>query len=113
MWRIPAVTRSLPAYQSGGSYRPEASDVPSREAAAAMSRLVYVTTDDCHFCERGRGVLDALGVARTEIAVDSAEAAALAEQGVPLSFLPVLTDGSRVVAYGRFSEKRLRKELGL
>ena len=78
-----------------------------------MSGLVYVTTEDCHFCEHGRRVLDALGVARTEIAADSAEAEALAERGIPLSFLPVLTDGSRVVAYGRFSEKRLRKELAL
>ena len=78
-----------------------------------MSGLVYVTTEDCHFCEHGRSVLDALGVARNEIAADSAEATALAEQGIPLSFLPVLTDGSRVVAYGRLSEKRLRKELGL
>ena len=25
--------------------------------------------------------------------------------------MPVLTDGERVIAYGRFSEKRLRKEL--
>jgi hypothetical protein len=76
-----------------------------------VSGLVYVTTEDCHFCEHGRGVLDALGIARTEIAADSAEAEALAERGIPLSFLPVLTDGTRVVAYGRFSEKRLRKEL--
>jgi hypothetical protein len=78
-----------------------------------VSGLVYVTAEDCHFCEHGRGVLDALGLARTEIAVDRAEAGALADRGIPLSFLPVLTDGSRVVAYGRLSEKRLRKELGL
>jgi len=78
-----------------------------------VSGLVYVSTEDCHFCEHGRGVLDALGITRTEITVDSAEAEALAERGVPLSFLPVLTDGSRVIAYGRFSEKRLRKELAL
>lgn len=78
-----------------------------------MSTLVYVTTDDCHLCEHGRGVLDELGVERREIAADSAEAAALASRGIPLSFLPVLTDGERVIAYGRFSAKRLRKELGL
>ena len=76
-----------------------------------MTGLIYVTTEDCHFCEHGRDVLDDLGVGRREIAADSDEAEALAEKGIPLSFLPVLTDGERVVAYGRLSEKRLRKEL--
>ena len=75
-----------------------------------MSALLYVTTDGCHFCEHGRAVLDGLGVERREIAVDSAEAERLAERGIPLGFLPVLTDGEQVVAYGRFSEKRLRRE---
>ena len=78
-----------------------------------MKTLVFVTTDDCHFCEHGRNVLDMLGVDRTEIRVDSAEAETLAARGIPLGFLPVLTDGERVIAYGRFSEKRLRRELEL
>ena len=78
-----------------------------------MTELVYVTTDDCHFCERGHAVLDELGVERREVSDNSAEAEQLAASGIPLSFLPVLTDGFRVVAYGRFSEKRLRRELGL
>lgn len=78
-----------------------------------MSGLVYVTTEDCHFCEHGRGVLDSLGVERREIPAGSTEAERLAERGIALSFLPVLTDGERVIAYGRFSEKRLRKGLGL
>lgn len=78
-----------------------------------MTALLYVTTEDCHFCERGRTVLDSLGVERREISLDSDEAARLAGAGVPLSFLPVLTDGKRMIAYGRFSEKRLRKELDL
>ena len=76
-----------------------------------MSGLVYVTADDCHFCEHGREVLDRIGVARREISVDSDDACRLAEYGIPLSFLPVLTDGERVIAYGRFSEKRLRRDL--
>ncbi len=79
----------------------------------AAHELTLVTTDDCHFCERAHALLVELGVVTREVAVDSAEAAALAERGIPLAFLPVLTDGGRVVAYGRFSEKRLRKELGL
>ena len=75
--------------------------------------LTLVTQDECHFCERAHEVLEALGVAVREIRVDSEEAQTLAERGIPLAFLPVLTDGEQVIAYGRFSEKRLRKELGL
>lgn len=78
-----------------------------------MDPLTYVTAEDCHFCEHGREVLDGLGIERREIRAESAEAEQLAGRGIPLSFLPVLTDGSRVIAYGRFSEKRLRKELAL
>ena len=75
--------------------------------------LVLVTTEDCHFCERAQRLLRGLGIDAREVDVESAEAATLAERGIPLSFLPVLTDGSRVVAYGRFSERRLRRELGV
>lgn len=76
-----------------------------------MSCLVYITAPDCHFCEHGREVLDALDVERREISLDSEEAGTLAARGIPLSFLPVLTDGTQVIGYGRLSEKRLRKEL--
>ena len=77
-----------------------------------MTELVFVTAQDCHFCEHGRDVLASLDVQAREIPVESAEAGRLAAGGVPLAFLPVLTDGERVIAYGRFSEKRLRQELG-
>ena len=76
-------------------------------------RLLLVTTNDCHFCQRARELLGALAVDVREVGVDSADAAELAARGLPLAFLPVLTDGERLVAYGRFSEKRLRRELGL
>lgn len=75
--------------------------------------LVLVTSHDCRLCEHGREVLASLGVDADEVSVDSAAADALARRGVPLAFLPVLVDGDRVVAYGRFSERRLRRELGL
>ncbi len=75
--------------------------------------LIFVTGGDCHLCEHGRQVLAGLDVRAREVDVDADEAASLAARGVPLSFLPVLTDGARVIAYGRFSERRLRKELGL
>jgi glutaredoxin len=78
-----------------------------------MEELTLVTTSDCHFCDRAHDVLGRLGVSVREIPVESVEADALAARGLPLSFLPVLTDGERVIAYGRFSEKRLRQELSL
>ena len=83
----------------------------SSSPTSAAAVLTLVTQEECHFCEHAHEVLGALGVAAREINVDSAEAQALADRGIPLAFLPVLTDGERVIAYGRFSEKRLRKEL--
>ena len=78
-----------------------------------MGALTFVTAHDCGLCEHGRKVLTGLGIEAREISVESAEADGLAVRGVPLAFLPVLWDGERLLAYGRFSEKRLRRELGL
>ena len=78
-----------------------------------MDNLIYVTSPDCHLCDHGRAVLNELNVERRELQADSAEALELAAQGIALAFLPVLTDGSRVIAYGRFSAKRLARDLGL
>ena len=78
-----------------------------------MAELILVTTDDCHFCERAHTVLGALGVDARQVPVASPEAEELAARGITLAFLPALTDGERVIAYGRFSERRLRKELGM
>lgn len=75
--------------------------------------LLLVTGSDCHFCERAHEVLETLGVEARAVDVESDEAHGLAGRGIPLAFLPVLTDGEHVLAYGRFSEKRLRRELGL
>jgi len=75
--------------------------------------LVFVTSHDCHLCEHGREVLSILGFAPREVDFESAEAQELARRGVPLAFLPVLWDGERVVAYGRFSKERLRREFRL
>ena len=90
---------------------------PGRSHAACKRKehpiLLLVTTTGCHFCERARQVLAGLGVSARELDAASDEAKTLAARGVPLAFLPVLTDGERVLAYGRFSEKRLGKELGL
>ena len=75
-----------------------------------MAELILITTDDCHFCERAHQLLRALQVPFREVSVDSPEAAGFTAGGLP-PFLPVLTDGTQVIAYGRLSEKRLRKEL--
>ena len=73
--------------------------------------LLLVTASDCHLCEHAHEVLAELGVTARVIDVSSPDADALAAQGVPLAFLPVLTDGNEVIAYGRFSARRLRQEL--
>ena len=79
----------------------------------ARQELVLITSDGCHLCEHAHEVLARMGVSPREIGLESDEATMLAEVGVPLAFLPVLWDGERVVAYGRFSEKQLRRELAL
>ena len=73
--------------------------------------LILITSPDCHLCLHARSVLSELSLSAREIDVESQEAANLAERGIPLTFLPVLLDGERLVAYGRFSSRRLSKDL--
>lgn len=73
--------------------------------------LVLITAADCRLCERAHGVLRSLALEAREIDVGSQEAHELAASGVPLAMLPVLWDGERVLAYGRFSERALRKKV--
>lgn len=79
----------------------------------ATPGLVLITAPDCHLCSHARSVMSALSLEATEVDIASPEAQALAGRGVPLAFLPVLWDGARIVAYGRLSEKRLRRELSV
>jgi glutaredoxin len=74
--------------------------------------LVLITSQGCHLCGRAREVLDSLSLEARDVDVDSPEAHELAASGVPLALLPVLWDGERVLAYGRFSERALRRRLG-
>lgn len=74
--------------------------------------LLLITAPDCHLCAHARTVLTALGLSARELDVSHREAADIAARGIPFAFLPVLTDGERVLAYGRFSERQLRKDLG-
>jgi len=81
----------------------------------SVKRLLLVTAPECHLCAHAREVLGEIGaetlLAVREVDVESEEAQALAARGVPLVFLPLLWDGERVLAYGRLSERRLRREL--
>ncbi len=71
--------------------------------------FVLITAHDCHLCDHARSVLSAIALSAREYDVTSSEALSLASKGVPLAMLPVLVQGDRVLAYGRFSERR---ELG-
>jgi glutaredoxin len=73
--------------------------------------FLLITAADCHLCARARDVLASLSLTAREIDVRSVEAGELAGADVPLVLLPVLWDGERVLAYGRFSERALRRRL--
>ncbi len=79
-----------------------------------MHHLTLVTASDCHLCEHAKDVLDRIGhdvpLSLRTVDVESAEAQSLAERGIPLAFLPALVEDGRLLAYGRLSEKRLRKD---
>ena len=79
--------------------------------AMSERRLLLITAADCHLCAHARAVLTALGLEAREVDVESPEAQELATEGVPLAFRPVLCDGKRVLAYGRLSERVLRRTL--
>lgn len=80
-----------------------------------MHHLTLVTASDCHLCEHAKHVLDRIAFdvpfSLRTVDVESAEAQSLAARGIPLSFLPALVEDGRLLAYGRLSEKRLRKDL--
>ena len=76
--------------------------------------LVLLTAADCHLCAHARSVLAAMG---DEQALEWREVPSDSEEGRRLSlaappFRPVLFDADgRIRAYGRLSEKRLRRAL--
>lgn len=75
-----------------------------------MRPFVLLTAADCHLCVHGRVVLDELAVEWREVGDTSAEGQAIARTAPPMR--PVLLgDDGRVLAYGRLSLKRLRKQL--
>ena len=82
--------------------------------AFGVHHLTLVTASDCHLCEHAKDVLDRIGhdvpLSLRTVDVESAEAQSLAERGIPLALLPALVEDGRLLAYGRLSEKRLRKD---
>ena len=79
-----------------------------------MHHVTLVTASDCHLCEHAKDVLARIGhdvpLSLRTVDVESTEAQSLAERGIPLAFLPALGEDGRLIAYGRLSEKRLRKD---
>lgn len=75
---------------------------------------ILLTSSECHQCARARQVLNALsrdlGLVWREVAADSDEGERLAPVAPPLR--PVLFDqAAHVLAAGRLSERRLRRDL--
>ncbi len=79
-----------------------------------MTTFELLTTADCHLCEHSRHVLDTLAaeglLAWQDVNSDTPRGRILAAQAPPLR--PALFDADgHLVAYGRLSEKRLRRQL--
>lgn len=74
-----------------------------------MSELVLLTDPDCHLCGHGREVLDELGVDWREVSTASPEGREIEMSAPPMR--PVLYRDGRVIAYGRLSARRLRRQL--
>ncbi len=91
---------------------PYAASVLERPSASSPRPLYTLfTAPGCHWCERARQILATLRVSYRECDIAGDEAVAASARGAAMVFPPVLWDGNRVVAYGRFSEGHLRQEL--
>ena len=75
-----------------------------------MSEFILLTATDCHLCHHAKAVLDELGLEWREVHCESEEGQRLAASAPPMR--PVLYDSAgKLLAYGRPSLKRLRKQL--
>ena len=77
----------------------------------AIRTVILLTAPGCHLCDHARRVLDELGLEWREVTSDSPEGKLLAAGAVPLRPL-LLRPGGDVIAAGRLSAKRLRRDLG-
>ena len=76
--------------------------------------VVYVTTDRCHFCERGRAVLadlaDRYPLRIREVELASPEGLAVASRW-QVPYPPVVLVDGELAGYGRLSERSLDRLL--
>ncbi|HEU4542758.1 MAG TPA: hypothetical protein VFR23_16635 [Jiangellaceae bacterium] len=76
--------------------------------------VVYVTTDRCHFCERGRAVLadlaDRYPLRLREVELASPEGFAVASRW-QVPYPPVVLVDGELAGYGRLSERSLDRFL--
>lgn len=75
-----------------------------------MTPLILLTAPDCHLCEHAKLVLDELGVPWRAVSEEADEGRRLAAGSPPMRPVLYTADG-RLLAYGRLSLKRLRKQL--
>ncbi|MBK3570958.1 thioredoxin family protein [Streptomyces sp. MBT62] len=72
--------------------------------------LTLLTQADCAWCDRAKKLLAETGAEVTEVSLDTAEGRELAARH-RLLFAPGLLHDDRLIAYGRISERALRREL--
>ena len=76
--------------------------------------VVYVTTDRCHFCERGRAVLadlaDRYPLRIREVELASPEGFAVASRW-QVPYPPIVLIDGELAGYGRLSERSLDRFL--
>ncbi|WP_307818651.1 thioredoxin family protein [Streptomyces sp. MBT62] len=75
-----------------------------------MIALTLLTQADCAWCDRAKKLLAETGAEVTEVSLDTAEGRELAARH-RLLFAPGLLHDDRLIAYGRISERALRREL--
>jgi hypothetical protein len=78
--------------------------------------VTLITSEGCHYCEHARNVLDSIHHDRplviTEIGLESEQGqSALSKWRVP--FPPLLLIKGELFGYGRISERKLRRKLGV
>lgn len=75
-----------------------------------MIALTLLTQADCAWCERTKKLLADIEAEVTEVPLDTDSGRELAARH-RLLFAPGLLYGDRLIAYGRISERALRREL--
>ncbi|WP_329295874.1 thioredoxin family protein [Streptomyces pseudovenezuelae] len=75
-----------------------------------MIALTLLTQPDCAWCDRAKKLLGDFEAEVTEVSLDTAEGREVAARH-RLLFAPGLLHNDRLIAYGRISERALRREL--